>query len=97
MRQLTMAKRRFGSLTAAPVAGARGSYDSDNGHEGGRLGAAIARRAFLIPVNIGKLPNVPRQISKDIPRPPNSASLDDSARKLLTDYLRMNGRNDRWG
>jgi hypothetical protein len=34
-----------GSLTAAPVAGARGSYDSDDGHEVGRLGAAIARRA----------------------------------------------------
>ena len=30
--------------------------------------------AFLIPVNIAKLPSVPRQILKDIPRPPNSAS-----------------------
>ena len=33
--------------------------------------------AFLIAVNIGKLPSVPRQILKDIPRPPNSASRDD--------------------
>jgi hypothetical protein len=28
-------------MTAAPVAGARGSYDSDNGHEGGRLGRLL--------------------------------------------------------
>jgi hypothetical protein len=33
--------------------------------------------AFLVAVNIGKLPSVPRQILKDIPRPPNSASRDD--------------------
>jgi hypothetical protein len=33
--------------------------------------------AFLIAVNIAKLPNVPRQILKDIPRPPNSAIRDD--------------------
>jgi hypothetical protein len=33
--------------------------------------------AFLIAVNIAKLPSVPRQILKDIPRPPNSASQDD--------------------
>ena len=33
--------------------------------------------AFLIAVNIAKLPSVPRQILKDIPRPPNSASGDD--------------------
>jgi hypothetical protein len=32
--------------------------------------------AFLIAVNIAKLPSVPRQILKDIPRPPNSASID---------------------
>jgi hypothetical protein len=30
-----------------------------------------------IAVNIAKLPRVPRQILKDIPRPPNSASRDD--------------------
>ena len=33
--------------------------------------------AFLIIVNIAKLPSVPRQILKDIPRPPNLASRDD--------------------
>ena len=33
--------------------------------------------AFLIAANIAKLPSVPRQILKDIPRPPNSASRDD--------------------
>jgi hypothetical protein len=33
--------------------------------------------AFLIAVNIAKLPSVPRRILKDIPRPPNSASRDD--------------------
>jgi hypothetical protein len=33
--------------------------------------------AFLIAVNIAKLPSVPRQMLKDIPRPPNTASRDD--------------------
>jgi hypothetical protein len=33
--------------------------------------------AFLIAVNIAKVPSVPRQILKDIPRSPNSASGDD--------------------
>ena len=33
--------------------------------------------AFLIAVNIGKLPRVPRQILIEIPRPPNTASRDD--------------------
>ncbi len=33
--------------------------------------------AFLIAVNIAKLPSVPRQILKDVPRPPNSASRDN--------------------
>ncbi len=33
--------------------------------------------AFLVAVNIAKLPRVPRQILKDIPRPPSSASQDD--------------------
>jgi hypothetical protein len=50
---------------------------SDNGHEGGRLGRLLRDEAFLIAVNIAKLPSVPRQILKDIPRPPNSASRDD--------------------
>jgi hypothetical protein len=33
--------------------------------------------AFLLAVNIANLPSVPRQILKDIPRPPNSANRDD--------------------
>ena len=33
--------------------------------------------AFLIAVNIAKLPSVPRQVLKDTPRPPNSASRED--------------------
>ena len=33
--------------------------------------------AFLVAVNIAKLPSVPRTILKDIPRPPNSAGRDD--------------------
>jgi hypothetical protein len=40
--------------------------------------------AFLIAVNIAKLPSVPRQITKDIPRPSNSASRDDCASSLLS-------------
>jgi hypothetical protein len=32
--------------------------------------------AFLVAVNIAKLPSVPREILKDIPRPPHSASDD---------------------
>jgi hypothetical protein len=60
-----------------PVAGARGSNDSDNGHEGGRLGRLSRDEAFLIAVNIAKLPSVPWQLLKDIPRPPNSVGRDD--------------------
>jgi hypothetical protein len=33
--------------------------------------------AFLIAVNVAKLPSVPWQILKDIPMPSNSASRDD--------------------
>jgi hypothetical protein len=45
---------------------------------GRRSSAKLLTRdeAFLIAVNIAKLPSVPRQIFKDIPRPPNSASRD---------------------
>jgi hypothetical protein len=68
---------RCGSSTATPAAGARGSYDSDNGHEGGRLGRLSRDEAFLIAVNIAKLQSVPRRILKDILRPPNSANRDD--------------------
>jgi hypothetical protein len=39
--------------------------------------------AFLIAVNIAKLSSVPRQILKDIPRPPNSASRDDERQRRV--------------
>jgi hypothetical protein len=46
---------------------------------GRRSSAKLLTRdeAFIIAVNITKLPSVPRQILKDIPKPPNSASRDE--------------------
>jgi hypothetical protein len=46
---------------------------------GPRSAAKLLTRdeAFLITVNLAKLPSVPRQVLKDIPRPPNTASRDD--------------------
>jgi hypothetical protein len=51
-------------------------YENDSGR---RSSAKLISRdeAFLIAVNIAKLPSVPRQILNDIPRPPYSASRDD--------------------
>jgi hypothetical protein len=51
-------------------------YENEPGR---RSSAKLLTRdeAFLIAVNIGELPSVPRQILKDIPRPPNTASRDD--------------------
>jgi hypothetical protein len=49
------------------------NYEDDPGR---RRAAKLLTRdeAFLIAVNIAKLPSVPRAILKDVPRPPNSAS-----------------------
>jgi len=50
------------------------------GNEPGRRAAAklLTRDgAFLLAVNFAKLPMLPRQILKDIPRPPNTAGSDD--------------------
>jgi hypothetical protein len=51
-------------------------YETEAGR---RSSAELLTRdeAFLIAVNIAMLPSEPRQILKDIPRPPNSASRDD--------------------
>jgi hypothetical protein len=51
-------------------------YENEAGR---RSSAKLLTRdeAFLFAVNIAKPPSVPRQILKDIPRPPNSASRDD--------------------
>ena len=61
MRQLTVANGRIELSTAEPPGQGRGSYDSDNGHEGGRLGRPSRDEAFLLAVNIAKVPNVRRR------------------------------------
>jgi hypothetical protein len=52
-------------------------YFEDESHRRLSMRRLTRDEAFLIAVNIAKLPSVPRQILKDIPRPPNSASRDD--------------------
>jgi hypothetical protein len=51
-------------------------YENEAGR---RSSAKLLTRdeAFLIVVNIAKLPSAPRQILKDNPRPPNSANRED--------------------
>jgi hypothetical protein len=52
------------------------AYVNYEGDHARRSAAKLLTRdeAFLIAVNIAKLPMVPRSILKDIPRPPNSTS-----------------------
>jgi hypothetical protein len=51
-------------------------FEEENGR---RAAAHLLTRdeAFLLAMNFAKLPMVPRQILKDIPRPPHSAAGDD--------------------
>jgi hypothetical protein len=68
------------AAVASATATSRRSPMSYFENEPGRRSTAKLRtrdEAFLIAVNIAKLPSVPRQILKDIPRPPNTASRDD--------------------
>jgi hypothetical protein len=55
------------------------AYVYNENESGRRLSAKLLTRdeAFLIAVNNAKRPSVPRQILRDIPRPPNSANRDD--------------------
>src|SRR3984957_13269454 len=75
------AKCRNGSLTAAPVAGARGSYDSDDGHEGGQLGAAIARRGIL---DRGEHRQAAERAAADIEGHSEAAKFSEPARLIQT-------------
>jgi hypothetical protein len=53
-------------------------------NEAGRRSSAkllTPEEAFLIAVNIAKLPSVPRQILRGIPRPPNSASRQEARQR----------------
>jgi hypothetical protein len=49
-------------------------YFEDEPHRQMSMKRLSRDEAFLIAVNIAKLPSVPRQMLKEIPRPPNSAS-----------------------
>jgi hypothetical protein len=82
---VTHPQHRSAKGTSARVSGRRscrpeGTAEGSGENEAGRRSSAklLTRdEAFLLAVNFAKLPSVPRQILKDIPRPPNSASRDD--------------------
>jgi hypothetical protein len=64
---------------AKDSAGQKQAYFYFENEPGRRAAAKLLTRdeAFLLAVNFAKLPMVPRQVLKDIPRPPNTASGDD--------------------
>ena len=55
------------------------TWGQETGDRASRAASKLLTRdeAFLLAVNIAKLPSVPRQILKDIPRPSNSANRDE--------------------
>ena len=60
-------------------AGQKLAYFHFEREAGPRSAAKLLTRdeAFLLAVNFAKLPMLPRQVLKDIPRPPNTAGSDD--------------------
>ena len=66
-------------FTVTDHAGQKLAYFYFEREAGRRSAAKLLTRdeAFLLAANFAKLPMVPRQILKDIPRPPSSASQDD--------------------
>jgi hypothetical protein len=68
-----------GCFVVMDQAGQKLAYFYFETEPGRRSAAKLLTRdeAFLLAVNFAKLPMVPRQILKDIPRPPHSVSGDD--------------------
>jgi len=68
------------------------AYVYFDNEQGRRSSAKLLTRdeAFLIAVNIAKLPSVPGQILKGIQRPPNSASR--GRLRMRVKYMRLNDR-----
>lgn len=66
-------------FTVLDASGQKLAYFYFEREPGRRAAAKLMTRdeAFLLAVNFAKLPMVPRQILKEIPRPPDSASGDD--------------------
>jgi len=62
-------------FTVTDQAGQKLAYFYFENEPGRRAAAKLLTRdeAFLLAVNFAKLPMVPRQILKDIPRPPNAS------------------------
>ena len=69
----------YNSFTVLDANGQKLAYFYFENETGRRSAAKLLTRdeAFLLAVNFAKLPMVPRQILKDIPRSPNTASRDD--------------------